>query len=184
MTEYSAVPIKRRTVNPLLMLLVLSDEYDEHASEELHSLIRQECLDQILEIIRAVEKSPLSLFALLVHLSNSLVKRGFDYPEDIALLAICVNKALRLPRDQRVAPVIPSLVAAVRQLTDVMSTRQRGTPEETLLAWKEATGAIHRLNTRLANMLVFGGSNYRVLACARMHAPFSPAIGWLGPHMD
>ena len=161
------------------MLLVLSDKYNEHASEELSTLFRQECLDQILDMIKAVEMSQLSFFSLLVHVSEMLVRRGFDYPEDLALFSVCVQKALRLPHDQRVASTISPIVHHARRLMDAMRAKQHGTPEDHLAALNELSMAVDGLNTHLAGMYVFGGQNGRLLGCARMHEAHSPAVGWL-----
>jgi hypothetical protein len=164
LTAYTAIPIRSRIIDTLLILMILPDKHYGISPEDLRFDIHPECLAQILEIGKAIRNSQFSSLTVLSQLSAQVIRQDLHgegvCSEELAGMSIGVIRALHLTNDPRVALVIPDLVSGMRNV-------------------KKATIAISKLMTHLAGMRIFGGRHCGILACAQSRESHSPAVGWL-----
>jgi hypothetical protein len=180
---FKAVPLKGRWVDAMATLLILSDEPGDIPPLNLGRPVDEECLELILGIFRRVATSQFAMFAFLYGICVRMLDGMGIAPEELAMISICVTKALELPRDDRIVPILRPVIHRILHIRTVMLP-YTSTIGEFESASAVGMGCVNRLNTHLATMLIFGGQNCRVLSCARTPQTFSPAIGWLAEYVD
>jgi hypothetical protein len=175
--------LKGRSVDAVATLLILSDEPGEMSPLNLGRPVDEECLELILGIFKKVTASQFSMLATLYGICSRIVKYGGISTEELAMVSICAMKALDLPRDDRVVPIIRPVISQILRIRAAMIGGPTRETEEIENASVVGMRCVDRLNTQLATMLIFGGRNCRILSCARTPQAFSPAVGWLTEHI-
>jgi hypothetical protein len=123
------------------------------------------------------------MFAFLYGICARMLDGIGIAPEELAMISICVTKALELPRDDRIVSILRPVIHRIVRIRTVMLP-YTSTIEEFESASTVGIGCVNRLNTHLATMLIFGGQNCRFLSCARASQAFSSAVGWLAEYVD
>lgn len=183
MTPFTKIPIGERSIHIPLAMMAIPDNQYSLPSAWLRRSTHEKCLDMALEISTGLRVSQYSMLAFLSDLPAELIARdagGFTLcSEELAGISIGVINALSLPRDPRVAPIIPGVVSGILEVKALMYRHRIREDWESQAADQESTVAINRLMTHLASMKIFGGRNIQVLTCARSLETHSPAVGWL-----
>lgn len=162
-------------------MLILSEENELLSSTYLNDLFDEHCWTCIMDMCRTVTKSQFSLLSVLYGLSHILSVGA----QNLMPIAICVAKALKLPSDGRVAPIIRPLICRLQILkTHNGPLWSNFRLEEEEAALQEADITIDRLGTHLASMLIYGPQNLQTLSCARADRAYPPATGWLPVYLD
>jgi hypothetical protein len=175
--------LKGRWVDAIATLLILSGEPGDTPSLNLGRPVDEKCLELILGILKRVATSQFAMLAFLYGICARMLSGMGIAPEELAMISICVTKALELPRDDRIVPILRPVIHRILRIRTVML------PYTSTIGEFESASAVgmrcvNRLNTHLATMLIFGGQNCRVLSCARTLQTSSPAIGWLAEYID
>lgn len=180
---YPGVSLEGRLMNFGLFYLLLTSIGPENLALGISSAnVSSDCLAQIIEICKAIQASPSSLFGLLCDFTDAIIDRGVCSEELIAI-SICVNKAFDQPRDPRATPLILPLIKSILRVRDTMLSMQYRSPEENELASTNAMKVIDRLYAYLASTMLFNGQSSRNLSCARaLKTCNQVAIGWLPPY--
>jgi len=188
LSAYTAIPMQDRRLKLELILLILPGDQYKVRPELLRSNMNMQCFAQILKIGKAVRSSQFSMLSLLsdlpTHIINDEHRVRNLWPDELAALSVGALRALELPRDPRAALVIPKLVAGMVEAKRVMYERGHQPEWENMTADREATTTVSRLVSHLASMTVFGGQSRRILSCAQPRGAYSPAVGWMSPHID
>jgi hypothetical protein len=181
--DLTTIPMYGRFMDVLLMILALPDQYQgQLRSEELDQILDEHCFVKVLEICSVVKASQFSFLSLICDLVVKVNIKGLA-AEDVELVSICIENALRLPRDNRVSLIIPVLTLRVGRLRDRMLERAFRDSEENEVASSRATRCIGALMDLWAATMVFGGRNYQIISCARTADGHGPAVGWLPVHV-
>ena len=152
-------------------------------SENMDMYVNRQRLEKLLEICNALKGSQFSLLSLLYDFTLVMDNTSLA-AEDIELVAICIGEVLNLPNDNRATSILPLLALQVRLLRGQMLDLAYHDGEENEVASTRATRVINSLMTRLAHMTVFGGSNNRMLSCARSRDVAGLATGWLSVYIE
>jgi hypothetical protein len=179
---FKAVPLKGRWVDGIATLLILSGEPGEIPALNLGRPVDEQSFGLILGILKRVMTSQFAMLAFLNSICVRMLEGTDIATEELAMISICVMKALDLPRDERVVPILRPVISRILRIRTDMRLHASSIAEfENVSA--VGTRCVDRLNTHLASMLIFGGQNCRVLSCARSPQAFSPAVGWMAEHI-
>jgi hypothetical protein len=170
-------------VDAIATLLILSGQPGDIPPLNLGRPVDEKCLELILGLFKRVATSQFAMVAFLYGICARMLDGTGIAPEELAIVSICVMKALELPRDDRIVPILRPVVHRILRVRTVML------PYTSTIGEFENASAVgmicvNRLNTHLATRLIFGGQNCRVLSCARTPQASSPAIGWLTEYID
>jgi hypothetical protein len=180
---FKAVPLQGRSVDAVAALLILSDEPDELPPRILERPIDVRCWQMIRGIFNRATASQFCILALLYSVLRRMLTYGGVCSEEMALVVICVTKALELPRDDRSLPIIRPVTRLILDVRAAMVLSGFRSLEETSTVAAMGIRCVDQLNTQLAIMTIFGGQNCRALSCARSREPYSPAFGWLAEYV-
>jgi len=182
-SAFEAVPLKGRWVDAIATLLILSDEPGEIPPLNLGRPVDEKCLELILGIFKRVAASQFAMLAFVYSICARMLAGTGIATEELAIISICVTKALELPRDERTIPILRPVIRRIMRIRTTMLLYSSSIVEFENVS---AVGmrCTDRLNTYLATMLIFGAQNCRVLSCARRPQKFSAAVGWLAEYVD
>jgi len=183
---FNTFPIQSGWSTALLVVLTLSYGHEELAWEMLLQHLDKQHLAQVSELLKAVKGSQVASLALLLGIATRLIssKSYFICPEEVAMMSLCIGKALELSSEQRSSLLIRPLVIRVQELGDLMITSNRRSTEDNEVASLATVEAVNRLKSHMATLMIVGRQNSRALSCSQTHGSYSPAIGWLDPYTD
>lgn len=183
----TSIPLSGRTMNALLTLLVAPNGFHQPAVDALLVHMDRKCLIQLFDIIETVKLSQFALLSILTDICVRLLDdddRHIICSEEPAAIALCVERALKLPQDYRSVTVIQSLIQRIWKVEGRMQYRRVRTPSENASASAETAAAVAHLLAHLARISVYGSRNSSKLSCARSGGNASPAVGWLPIYCD
>jgi hypothetical protein len=114
------------------------------------------------------------MFTSLYSICGRILETAGISTEEVALVSICVTKALELSLDVRVVPIIRPVIHRILSIQDAMISNAIRGIDEIQNVSIVGRRCVDRLNTHLATMHIFGGQNCRILSCARSPQAFSP----------
>lgn len=123
-----------------------------------------------------------SQFLLFVMIWNTLEQAESTVALNLGAIVVGIRKALQLPDDPKVTPVLRPLSLELLRIGNGLSTRRYQRFTERELVKREVTMTSQLLLTNLAVRSIFGRFNSHRISCAQAVGDIPPALGWLPPY--